>query len=495
MPTITKEDKGALNVLITIEIHKADVEPAIDKELRKLRKEVDLKGFRKGKVPMGFLRKRFGNSVLGEVFNEMLNDALQNYIQENDIRYLGQPLPVDQEEEPVLDIRNLQDSYTFSYELGLEPEFEVKGYSEEEEMLLHVVAVEEEEIQEELDRAREQFSQPVEDPQGIEEKDVLVLDLQELDENEEPKEDGLVVEEAMAPFDKVASQELKDLLLASSKGETLIIEDIYQLEDASPKHIRKHILKLEEEDTAEYGPKFRATISDVKRQQPGDLDEEFFEAAFPNGEVDSEESFREYIREQIKEYRLNNAKAQLGNEIIKNLLEQTEMELPEDFLKRYMLAGEEEEEAHAEIEESFPSFAKNLRWQLIRNKLADKYEAQPEYGEVREYLRQDLAWRINIPTQYIPDSFVDEELKKKEELERYFTRALEQKLLDILVEKANTVEQSIDEEGFKTLNDQTVKEVRELLGVPEQQVEAPTAETTEETAEVEAAAEENEEKA
>ena len=169
MAKVVREDIDDLNALLKVELSKEHYEAKLKSELNKYRKKAHIKGFRKGKTPMGFIKKMYGTAVLAEVINESLQTAVSSYISEEKLNILGQPLPVEQEEELTFDVNDLQD-YNFSFELGLAPEFELQGIDSSSEFTRYVAEIPESMIDEDLSNARKRGGEQTSVEGAIEEK-------------------------------------------------------------------------------------------------------------------------------------------------------------------------------------------------------------------------------------------------------------------------------------------------------------------------------------
>ncbi len=383
MSNVVREDVDNLTAVLTVTLEKKDYEPKYKSELDKYRQQSNMKGFRKGRTPMSMIRKMYGLPVLSEVVNDMLQRKLFDYLQEENIDILGQPLPSKDQELIDFDVKNLKD-YTFKFDIGLSPEVEVEGVSEEATYQKYTVEVSDEMIDEEIERMRKQQGERIFSEEDIQEGDLLRLHVVEL-ENGEPKEEG--VENSFSILvDNIASETLKEEVLTGKQGDTLRF-NIFELEkNADEAFVRKHLLELEEEDEREINPEFEATIEEVSRVEPAELDQAFFDNTFGEGEVSSEEEARAKIRENIVARFENQAGALLFRDIQEKLMEENELPLPDDFLKRWLKASNEEV-PEEEIEKQYEGFAKNLTWTLIRNKLVKRFELEVGQQEITEYFK------------------------------------------------------------------------------------------------------------
>ena len=215
MPTVTHENIDELNAILTVVISQNDYFPKVNSKLKEYRQKAQIKGFRPGKVPMGLIKRKFGTALLAEELNTQINEQLNDYIKEQKLGILGQPLEME-EEKTALNINKAQD-YTFKFELGLAPEFEVQGMSTENRLPFYGIIVEDEVVEETIENIRKKHSTGFEEGvTDVEEGDMLVISLEELDENGELKENGVVKEETFLAIRDIVNEELKDNLLTAT---------------------------------------------------------------------------------------------------------------------------------------------------------------------------------------------------------------------------------------------------------------------------------------
>lgn len=456
MSNVVREDVDNLTAVLTVTLEKKDYEPKYKSELNKYRQQSNMKGFRKGKTPMSMIRKMYGLPVLSEVVNDMLQRKLSEYLQEEKIDIIGQPLPSEDQERIDFDLKNLED-YTFKFDIGLSPEFEVKGVSEEYTYEKYAVEISDEMIDEQIEQIRKQQGERVFSEEDIRENDLLRLKVVEL-ENGEPKEDG--VENTFSIMvDNIAGESLKEQILSSKKGDTLRL-NIFDLEkDVDEAFVRRHFLELEEEDEREINPEFEATIEEVSRIQPAELNQELFDAAFGEDEVSSEEEAREKVRESMAAHYDNQAGALLFRDIQKRLMEENELSLPDDFLKRWLKASNEEV-PEEEIEKQYEDFAKNLTWTLIRNKLVERFELEVDQQEVVDYFKERVRGYFGGQAdENLLNSMAMRLLEDRKQFESAYEDIITDKVAEAIEDHVTIQENPITVEAFEEVMKQAQAEI------------------------------------
>ncbi|MEL6866728.1 MAG: trigger factor [Bacteroidota bacterium] len=381
MPQIVREDVGQLEARLTISLTNEDYEPKFNAELNKYRKEVSMKGFRKGKTPKALIRKMYGRAILSDTINELFQNAINDYLTKEKLEILGQPLPVEDQEPFDLDLTG-KAAYTFKVELGLAPQFEVKGLEKENKFERYAVEIPEERIEEELGQARQRTGERSSVDDAVQEKDLIAFNAEELD-GEELKENGWASTFNIL-VDLISNEELKSKVLGSNKGDKVRF-NVFDLEkDRDRDYVRKYFLNVGEDDEeVEIGDHFEATIADITRVMPSELNQEFFDKYFGEGKVNSEEEARKLIEGDLQKFYDRQSESLLQKDFQERLIEENVLDLPEAFLKRWLQMTNENIDLE-QIEKEFDDFAKGLRWSLVRGKLVKQFDIQVEEEEIVE---------------------------------------------------------------------------------------------------------------
>ncbi len=381
MSKIVREDIDALNATVTITIEKADYEEQYEQELQKYRKNVTLKGFRKGKTPANVLRKMYGRSVLAEVIDKMVQREIFSYIDEQKLDILGQPLPSEDHRTQDLDAKDLQD-FIFKFDLGIAPQFELKGISANDTFSRYEVEISDTLVEEDLNNFRKRVGERKEVDGLIQKGDFVKFQAQELD-GDALKEGGYETEFGLM-VDEIENEAFTNELFTKKVGDTLRT-NVYQLFDEPDDHyIRHHLLHIDHDDHhTEVGQDFELTITQVTRTEAAELNQDFFDKAFGAGKVTSEAEAKEEIRKDIAQFYNKQADALLFRDIQEQLMEKNALPLPDAFLKRWLKAANPKL-SEATIEQEYDVFAKNLQWTLLKNKLTKQFGISVAEAEIRE---------------------------------------------------------------------------------------------------------------
>ena len=460
MSKVVREDSDDLTAVLTVTVEKKDYEPKFQKELNKYRKQAHLKGFRKGKMPMSAVRKMYGKSVLVEVVNQELQEELYRYLTEEKIDMLGQPLPSGDQEPIEFDLKDLHD-YVFKFDIGLAPDFEVQGIREEDEFLKYAVDIPEQMIDEELENARLRYGTQKQSEGEILENDLLKVKATELDGGE-VRTDG--VESSFNLLIKnIDNEEVKQALLHSKVGDTLRL-DLFGLgESMDDSFVRRHFLKLEEEDKRMINPEFEVIIEEATRTEPAELNPEFFDKYFGAGEVSNEEEARNRIREEIKKYFDNQADALLFRDFQNALMEKNKLALPRDFLLRWLKTNNEKI-PEEEIAEEYDNFSENLRWSLIRGKLVKDFGISINQEDILERFKNQIRGYLGGGEEELVTSMAMRMLENKKQFDSTYEDVLTDRLAEAIEGRVTIETKPISRDDFREMVEKAQEEARKVQG-------------------------------
>jgi len=313
MPNVTFEKTGNVTGRINVTITKEEINDKLVAELKKQRGKVSMKGFRKGKTPMSTLRKMMGNQILGQILDDEIREGLFGYIEENEIKLIFSPVPVDND-QPMITANSLAD-LNMEYKLALEPEFELQLPEKTYEKM--VLDTNEEFLDEQVTNMLKRAGENKEVEGGtVESDDMVDVTLAEVG----PMEDGISNETKL--YVDSLSEDGKALLLGKKAGDVIDNVDLTKLEkDSSPTFINKYLLGLEDEETDLSGKTFSLTVNTINRIVPAEMDEEFFTKFDASGEVKTEEQLREKIAKDNSSGFAKQGESMVNFEIQRDLVE------------------------------------------------------------------------------------------------------------------------------------------------------------------------------
>ena len=459
MPKVVKDDINALNTVLSVTISKEDYEPKFKKELNKIKDKAAMKGFRKGKTPTSFLKKMYGKSMLGEIVTEMLQHELSEVMANEEITYLGRPIPTEDHSPVDFDLNALED-YTFKFDLGKAPSFEVKGIDKTSEFEIFKVEMPDDKATERLNYLRKRRGTRIETEETIGDEDMITFNAAELDDDG-LKADGWKTTFSIL-FDRVGDEAVKNELRSKKKGDSIRF-NIYQLEEGtSPEHVKKYLLNFTEadlEEGTETCEMYEATIENVTRLVPAELNQEFFNEVFGEGEVNSEEEAITKLKENMSQSHRGQVDSLLYREFRRRLLElnKDQMPLPDDFIQRWLKVGHEKEVD--KIMEDYDGFADDMRWNLIKNKLYKQFNFQVTDEEISNLAYNRVAGYFGgYYGGDMLDPIVKRMLDDPEQVNSLASDVLTDKLYHAVKDAVTLKDVPVSEEDFNKLYQEIVDE-------------------------------------
>ncbi|MGV3703744.1 MAG: trigger factor [Arcticibacter sp.] len=446
---ITQEKIDSLNSLVNVSIKPEDYLERVEKAIKTQAKKAKLPGFRAGMVPPSHIKKMYGKSILVEEVNSLLSDSINKYIADNKIDILGQPLPkVDDAKEYNWDYT---DEFEFKYELGLAPEFNL-DFSDKDSIPYYQIKIDSETLESRIKNLRKSYGKMT-NPEVSSEEDVLFAELVQLSPDGSVFEGG-ITSTGSVRLDLIKDEEIKKSLVGLKKGDVAEF-DIQKAFENDAFQVSK-VLNISEEDAKELASKFQLTVKNVNRLEESDLNQEFFDKLFGPEVVTTEEQFREKITAELESMMVQNAEQKLQNEIVKYGVGKYEMALPDEFLKRWLRATNQNL-TEEDLQNGYEDFANNLRWTLVENKIIKENSIELKYEDVFQTAksRLDAQFKMYSP-QPIPEEQLAEYtvqfLQNKENANKIFEEVKAQKVFDYLKSVITLDRQEIEYNKFLELN-------------------------------------------
>ncbi|HMI60532.1 MAG TPA: trigger factor [Puia sp.] len=393
MATVTRENIGLLTDKITVNISKGDYLPSFEKSLKQYGKQANIPGFRKGMVPAGLIKKMYGNSVFTDEVLRTVEKELTSYMSNEKLEIFAQPLPLPENDARQIDINNPAD-YSFAFEVGLKPAFNLADLGSAKLTRLKV-EVTPEMIDEEVDRQRTRNGKMTEPEVVGSDENVLNLQFTETDAAGQPVEGGIQKDNSLLV--KYFNEATRPKWMGLKKGDFIVLQPS-QAFDEKEKEWVLNDLGLAKDDAAAADRFFKAEITKVGFIEKAELNEEFFQAAAPGKGITSEEAYRESLKADIQAYWDGQSRNQLQHSLYHVILDQTKIEFPEDFLKRWMQTGGEKPKTQAEVEAEFPSFVNQLKWTLIVDKVVTENGIEATPDDIRDFAKQQLFGYMGMQT-------------------------------------------------------------------------------------------------
>ncbi len=445
---ITREDINELNTVLKVKIGKPDYEDKVENVLKDYRKKANIKGFRPGMVPIGLVKKMYGKAVQIDEINKIVTENIQKYLVDEKIEILGDPIPKHDDQEK-FDF-DTQEEFTFSFELGLAPKVGLT-LSKDNTVNKYEIAVDAKMKNDYLENHTRRYGD-IRNAEPSEDRDILKGKIEVADNDCNPVPEGISTEDTSLAIDLIKDEEIKKLFLGKAVNDIIC----FDVKKAFPNDMEiAGLLNIKKEDVAALVGNVIFTIMEITRFYPAELNQELFDKVYGEGTVSSEEEFMKKIEEEIAVSLNRESDFKLMQDIKKLALEKTELQFPEDFLKRWLLKVNENTTEEL-IEKEFDSFRNDLKWQLIRNKVArdkeikiSEEELLKEASEITRY--QFRQYGLYYATDEQITNYAKETLKREEDAKRIADKILEEKVLEHMKEMVNIGKEDISVEKFNKL--------------------------------------------
>lgn len=442
---ISFENPDKVNGLLTLTVETADFQERVEKTLKNYRKKANVPGFRPGMVPMGMIKKQFGEAVKAEEINKLIGEEIYKYINDNKIKMLGEPL-ASETQEPV-DLSK-DAPYEFKFDIAVAPEFKV-SLTGRDKIDYYTIKVDDELVNRQIDMfaSRAGHYDKVEEYQA---NDMLKGDLRELDENGNTKEGGITVEAAVLMPEYIKAEDQKKLFENAKLGDIITFnpKKAYPESDVEV----SSLLKVTKEEAANITADFSYQITEISRFVKAEINQELFDSVYGKDEVKDEDSFRKKIAEGLSAQLVNDGDYKFLVDLRKHLEDKVgALTFPDALLKRIML-NNNKERGEKFVEDNYEQSIKELTWHLIREQLVEANGIKIDDNDIRETAKEAARAQFaqygmtNIPEEYI-DNYANDMMKKKEYVDSLVDRSIDRKLTATLknVVKLVQKEATLDE--------------------------------------------------
>jgi trigger factor len=437
---ITRENIDALNAHVKINIGKTDYEENVDKKLRDYRKTASIKGFRPGHVPFPMIKKLYGTTVLVDEINKIVSDNLSDFIKNEQLDILGEPMPVN--EDHSFDPEK-SDEFTFTFEIGLAPSFEI-SLSKKQKLTRYIIDPDAKMIADYVDNyARRNGEFITIEKAG--EKDMLKGTISSSDGSITNDDSSLSVE-------LIKDEAIKNEFIGIQAGDTVT----FDIRTAFPNDYEiAGLLRKQKDEVKDLTGSFTFTASEVSRFMPAENNQELWDKVYGAGIVSSAEEFEGKITDEIKTYFSRETDYKLRTDARESVLSKTAFELPDEFLKRWLVKVNDKTTAE-DVEKEYDNFREDLRWQLIKNKMAKENNIKLTEDEILEEAKsftraQFSQYGLYYATDEQIDSFAKEMLRKEDEARRIAEKVLDTRILDIIIEGMKVDDKKVSIEEFNKL--------------------------------------------
>ena len=432
---ITREQVDALNAIVKVAVTKEDYAAKVEKILADYRKNASIPGFRKGAVPMSLIQKQYGKSVLLDEVNKILQSSLNDYLVEEKLDILGNPLPKITD-----DFSWDTDDFTFEFELGLAPEFSVDLEAKSKVSKFDIVA-DDKMLEEQIERIQKQYGKMISQDKVEEE-----YTLRGTFANEEKG----INNTTNITLDIFADKKIAKKFIGKKVGDVIELDTKGLFDDD---HKLMDYLKVAHDDVHGLDVKVNFTIEEINSVEKTELNQELFDKLFGEGNVTSLEELKAKIKEDAEVQFGQQADQKFLNDVIESLIENTKFELPTTFLKKWIQTMGENPLSPEQAEEEFAKSEKGLRYQLIENKIIAQNNLQIQFEDLKahtaELIKKQMAQfgQLN-PTDEEVEGIVARVLSNQDEVKRLSEQVMSDKMLNLFKEKINVKAKKVNYQEF-----------------------------------------------
>jgi trigger factor len=448
---ITREEIGTLNELLRIKLNPDDYKNQVEAEIKKIQKTLSMPGFRPGHVPVGLVRKRYGKAVLADELNKIVSGSLESFITDSKLDILGSPLPRPSDDS--INNWEVPGNFEFQFEIGIAPQFSLTLPPVATFDYYHIEP-DEEKVEAYINDTRRKHGK-FSNPEIAEADSILYGDLAELNADGTPKEGG-VVSRSTVSIAALKDDDTRNRLTGLKKGDQVVINPARALGNDAEE--MAYLLNLPAEQASSITSNFMYTVESINKVEPADLNQEFFDKIYGEGNVTSVEAFHDRVKAEIKSVYDQDADMKLKHDIEDYLLHELDIKLPDAFLRKWLQTGVEKPLSAEKVEKDYPAYARGMKLRLIENRIFREQNMQINQEEIREMARQYILHQFSgygsALTADIMDNLVKRYLEKRESVERIIETLSDRKVFNYLKSVVKTKQVPVSYEQFIELTRQ-----------------------------------------
>ena len=408
---ITDKKIDNSNIVLEIKIKESDYIDSVNSQLSDYQKKMNLPGFRVGKVPIGLVKKKYALSIKLEEINKLISNGIQKYIADKKISILGGPIPVDKG----IDFKKYVD-YIFEYELGLQPVLDL-SLAEKSKIDYWLISPADKEVKDHITNITKRYGQVIH-PEKIDSEDMLNVSFQELDNNN-PKKDGVSNTSSLL-VDKISDTSIRKKFMKLKKLDSIIIPINKAFNNKTD---LASMLNISKESLESLNADFSCTINSINRLVPAEINNELFKKLYPEKVIKNKKDFEKHIKEELGERYVKESDRKLFNDGSLIFIQKTKIELPHEFLKKWLKMNAKKEFQEAEFEKEYENYVKYLSWQLIENKICEENNIKITNEELHAFTKKHVLEQMKSYGNVQMDNkeiegIVANVLKNKQEAEK-----------------------------------------------------------------------------
>ena len=444
---ITQNNINDLQAELKVVITPEDYQEKVDKELKNYRKNAEIPGFRKGKVPMSVINKKYRIPVLVDQVNKLLQEDLYKYIASEKVKVLGSPMPKDSQQ---VDWENTS-TFTFEFEIGLSPDLDVK-ITKKDKVKYYQIQADNKLVDNYANDIAKRYG-AMSKPEVSEEGDLVFCEIVQIDVDGNVMENG-VRNEATVSMDFISDKKIKKQFIGVTEGDSFIVNVMKAFSNHTDlssmlniTHDQLHDLTSED---------FQFTVKNVSRIKPSDMNQELFEKVYGKDSVKTEKEFKERIKDEAERSFVPESDRMLKNDVVTYLIDKIKFDIPDEFLKRWLVHTSEKKVTLEQIESEYDMYSKSLRWQLIENNILENYNVKVSKEEVETHTKSLVTMQMQQYGQPVPqedkmNEIVASILKKEDERKKVYDQLYDVKSLEVYKENFKLTEKAISYDDFVKL--------------------------------------------
>ena len=444
---ITQSNINDLQAELKVVITPEDYQEKVDKELKNYRKNAEIPGFRKGKVPMSVINKKYRIPVLVDQVNKLLQEDLYKYISSEKVKVLGSPMPKDSQQ---VDWENTS-TFTFEFEIGLSPDLDVK-ITKKDKVKYYQIQADNKLVDNYANDIAKRYG-AMSKPEISEEGDLVFCEIVQIDVDGNVMENG-VRNEATVSMDFISDKKIKKQFIGVTEGDSFTVNvmktftnhtDLSSMLNIT--HDQLHDLSSED---------FQFTVKNVSRIKPSEMNQELFEKVYGKDSVKTEKEFKERIKDEAERSFVPESDRMLKNDVVTYLIDKIKFDMPDEFLKRWLVHTSEKKVTLEQIESEYDMYSKSLRWQLIENNILENYNVKVSTEEVENHTKSLITMQMQQYGQPVPqedkmNEIVASILKKEDERKKIYDQLYDVKSLEVYKENFKLTEKAISYDDFVKL--------------------------------------------
>lgn len=445
---IVKENNSDLTAVLKINITKEDYSEKVDNVIKDYRKKARIDGFRPGKVPIGLIKQMYGKGILLEEVNKLISESLTNYIRDEKLNLLGEPLP--NEDQTVADFDN-ETEFEFKFDVALAPEVEI-NLSKKDKVPFYDIKVDKKLLESHTDNYARKFGQFL-DVEETTDNELLTGNFIQLDDKGAVLENGIKSDDVKITIEYIKDADIKATFAGKKVGDNIV----FDVRKAYPSDSEiASMLKIDKEIAKIVNGDFQFDIKVVQRFDKAEINQELFDKAFGKDVVKSEEEFNAKLTEEIKSNFVRETNYRFMIDAKQKFVEKINPELPTEFLQRWLTVVNEGKFTAEQIKEEYPRFEDDLKWQLIKDQIIRDNEIKVEEADILEAAIEVTAAQFaqyglgNLPKEQL-EQYAQEILKKDDEKRKLYEKKFEDKVVDFIKESVKLDTKEVTVEEFQKL--------------------------------------------